>query len=304
MKAISCAFSVLLLCIHTGVANAEDALDRAILNAESLQNQALDAVATAERAVADAQTDLRVLRDIDADARRARDQAAITVTGEALQQTQTLERETQRNLVLARHLLVARSKTLESLHGWTHANHRPPALLLVESGEVRRHTESGSSVSQDFAPLRAGERIETGPGARVHLFVSGGDAEIALGANSNYTVTQDDASGNFLAQLDAGMMRLRVLVKDKFGKRFEVRTPAAVCAVRGTDYSLARAPDGDVIKVYSGIVAVSPPTAGGVEVLVKSGEQLNVPTQGTWPAPLAFTTDTDDLPWSTSHAKK
>jgi ferric-dicitrate binding protein FerR (iron transport regulator) len=244
-----------------------------------------------------------VVRSIEADARRTHDQAATSVAGEAVQQDQALERETQRNLSLARTLLVARGKTLEDLRRWTHANKRPSALLLVESGEVRRHTQSGSSVSQDFAPLRAGERIETGPDARVRMFVSGGDAEIALGGNSNYTVTQDNMSGDFSAKLDAGMMRLRVLVKDKSGKRFEVFTPTAVCAVRGTDYSLARAPDGDVIKVYSGVVAVSPPATGGVEVLVKSGEQLNVPMQGTWPVPQSFTTDMDDLPWSTSHAK-
>jgi ferric-dicitrate binding protein FerR (iron transport regulator) len=303
MKTILCAFPVLLLCLFTGAANAEDALDRAIIHAESLQTQALGAVAAAERAVADAQADLRVVRGIEVEARRAHDQAAITVVGEAAQQAQALERETQRNLTLARSLLAARSKTLEDLRGWTHANRRPAALLVVESGEVRRHTQSGSSVPQDLAPLRAGERIETGPDARVHLFVSGGDAEVALGANSSYTVTQDDTSGDFSAQLEAGMMRMRVLARNKWGKRFEVRTPSAVTSVRGTDYSLTRTSDGDVIKVYSGVVAVSPPTDGGEEVLVKSGEQLNVPMQGTWPTPKSFTTDMDDLPWSTSHAK-
>ncbi len=303
MQAMSRALSLLFLCLFTGTADAEDALDRAIIHAESLQTQALGTVAAAERAVENAQADLRVAHNIEAEARRASDHTAIAVAGEAVQQALALERETQRNLSLARTLLVTRSKTLENLRGWTHANHRPAALLLVESGEVRRHTQSGSSVSQDFAPLRAGERIETGPDARARLFVSGGDAEVALGANSNYTVTQDNASGGFSAQLDAGMMRLRVLVKNKFGKRFEVRTPAAVCGARGTDYSLARTLDADVIRVYSGVVAVSPPAAGGVEVLVKSGEQLHVPTQGTWPAPQPLTTDTDDLPWGTSHAE-
>jgi ferric-dicitrate binding protein FerR (iron transport regulator) len=296
-------FPVLLLCLFTGTANAEDALDRAIIHAESLQTQALGAVAAAERAVADAQTDLQVARGIEADARRAHDPAATTVADEAVQQAQALEHETQRNLSLARTLLAARSKTLEDLRSWTHANRRPAALLVVENGEVHRHTRSGSSVSQDFAPLRAGERIETGPDARVHLFVSGGDAEVALGGDSSYTVTQDDTAGDFSARLDAGIMRLRILVKDKLGKRFEVRTPAAVCGVRGTDYSLARAPDGDVVKVYSGVVAVSPPAAGDAEVLVKSGEQLKVPIQGAWPTPQPFTADMDVLPWSTNHAK-
>jgi hypothetical protein len=303
MKFILCAFPVLLLCFFTASADAEDALDRAIIQAESQQTKALGAVAAAERAVSDAQDDLSVVRNIEAEARRTHDQAATAVAGEAVQQAQTLERETQRNLSLARSLLAARSKTLEDLRGWTHANRRPAALLVPESGEVRRYTENGSAVPQDFAPLHAGERIETGPDARVHLFVSGGDAEIALGGNSSYTVTQDDTSGDFLAQLDAGMMRMRVMVKNLFDKRFEVRTPAAVCGVRGTDYSISRTQDGDIVKVYSGVVAVSPPAAGGVTVLVKSGEQLNVPKQGTWPKPLSFFKDSDDLPWSISHEK-
>jgi len=303
MKTILRAFPVLLLCLFTGAADAEDALDRAIIHAESLQTQALGAVAAAERAMADAQADLRVVRGIEVEARRAHDQAAITVAGEAAQQAQALERETQRNLTLARNLVAARSKMLEDLRGWTHANRRPVALLLMESGEVHRHTRNGSSVPQDFAPLRAGERIETGPDARAHLFVSGGDAEVSLGGNSSYTVTQDDTSGDFSAQLEAGMMRMRVLARNKWGKRFEVRTPSAVTSVRGTDYSLTRTSDGDVIKVYSGVVAVSPPANGGEEVLVKSREQLNVPMQGTWPAPQPFTTDMGDQPWSTSHEK-
>lgn len=303
MKAILSVFSLLCLCFYTGAADAEDALGRAITHAEYLQTQALGSVAAAERAVAEAQADLRVVRGIEVDARRAHDQAAITVAGDASQQSQALERETQRNLTLARTLLVARNKTLEDLRNWAHSKHRPSALLVVESGDVRRHSKSGETIQQDLAPLRSGERIETGPDARVHLFVSGGDAEVALGGNSSYTVSQDDASGDFSAQLEEGMMRLRVLVKNKFGKRFEVRTPIAVCAVRGTDYSLTRAPDGDVLKVYSGVVAVSPPTEGGAEVLVKSGEQLNVPKRGTWPAPQPFGTDMVEQPWSTNHEK-
>ncbi|BCK88718.1 hypothetical protein MIZ01_2524 [Sideroxyarcus emersonii] len=303
MQAILRTLPLLLLCLFTGAANAEDALTRAIVHVESLQTQALGAVAAAERAVENAQADLRVAHAIEAEAGRAHDQAAITVASEAVQQAQALERETQRNLSLARTLLVARNKTLEDLRGWTHTNRRPAALLVVDRGEVRRHSQNGSSVPQDLTPLRTGERIETGSNAQVRLFVSGGDAEVLLSENSSYMVTQDNMSGDFSAQLDEGMMRMRVLVKNKLGKRFEVRTPAAVCGVRGTDFSLARKLDGDVIKVYSGVVAVSPPAADGVEVLVKSGEQLNIPQQGTWPAPQSFTSDIDDPPWSSNHVE-
>lgn len=68
-------------------------------------------------------------------------------------------------------------------------------------------------------------------------------------------------------------------------------------------YAILRALDGDVIKIYSSVVAVSLPVTGGMEVLVKIGEQLHVPLQGTWPAPQSFTMVIDDLPWSANHAK-
>ncbi len=288
------------LCLAPGATYAADALDRAIAHAETLQTQALGAVAVAERAVTDAQSDLRVVRGIEADARRARDQAAISVAGEAVQQAQALERETQRNLGLARSLLATRGKTLEDLRGWTRADRRPRAVMVVESGEVRHHTPGGY-MPKDLAPVRAGERIETGPDARARLFVSGGDAEVALGGNSSYTVTQDDAAGNFVAQLETGLMRLRGLVKAKVGKRFEVRTPAAVTSVRGTDFSIARTAAGDVVQVYSGVVAVTPP-AGGAEVLLSAGEQLSVPVQGPWPAAQRFNADASELPWGAVHA--
>ena len=291
---------VLALCLAPDATYAADALDRAIAHAETLQTQALGAVAAAERAVTDAQSDLRVVRGIEADARRARDTAAISVAGEAVQQAQALERETQRNLGLARSLLATRGKTLEDLRGWTRADRRPRAVMVVESGEVRHHTPGGY-MPKDLAPVRAGERIETGPDARVRLFVSGGDAEVALGGNSSYTVTQDDAAGNFVAQLETGLMRLRGLVKAKVGKRFEVRTPAAVTSVRGTDFSIARTVAGDVVQVYGGVVAVTPP-AGGAEVLLKAGEQLSVPVQGPWPAAQRFNADAAELPWGAVHA--
>lgn len=275
--------------------HAADALDRAIAHAQVLQTQALGAVAAAERALADAQADLRVVRGIEADARRSHDQAAIPVAAEAVQQAQALERETGRNLDLARSLLNTCSKQLDDLRSWTRADRRPRAVVVVESGAVRHHA-LGGYLPFDMAALQAGERIETGPDARARLFVAGGDAEVALGANSSYTVTQDDAAGDFVAQLDQGLMRLRGLVQAKLGKKFEVRTPSAAMAVRGTDFSAARTPAGDRVQVYRGVVAVTP-AGGGAEVLVQAGQFLQVPPRGPWPAPQPLPSGLEDLAW-------
>lgn len=292
----------LMLALAGGAAQAADALDRAIAHAETLQTQALGAVAVAERAVAEAQADLRVVRGIEADARRARDQAAITVAAEAAQQAQALERETERNLTLARSLLDMRVKALANLRSWTRADRRPRAVLVADSGQVR-HITPGGYEPPDLPAMRAGDTVKTGPDGRARLFVSGGDGEVALGANSSYTVSKDDAAGNFVSQLDDGLMRLQLLIKKKVGKKFEVRTPSAVTSARGTDYSASVSAAGTVVKVYSGEVAVTP-AAGGAEVLLKAGEQLSVPVQGPWPAPQPLPADAADLPWSADHAPR
>lgn len=292
----------LMLGLAGGAAQAADALDRAIAYAESQQTQALGAVAVAERAVAEAQADLRVVRGIEADARRARDQAAITVAAEAAQQAQALERETERNLTLARSLLDMRVKTLANLRSWTRADRRPRAVLVADSGQVR-HITPGGYEPPDLPAMRAGDTVKTGPDGRARLFVSGGDGEVALGANSSYTVNKDDAAGNFVSQLDDGLMRLQLLIKKKVGKKFEVRTPTAAIAVRGTDYSASVSAAGTVVKVYSGEVAITP-AAGGNDILLKAGEQLSVPVQGPWPAPQPLSPDAVELPWSVDHAPR
>lgn len=303
MKVLQRTVSLLLLTLGLagGAAQAADALDRAIAYAESQQTQALGAVAAAERAVAEAQADLRVVRGVEADARRARDPAAIRVATEAAQQVQALEGENLRNLRLARSVLDIRVKTLANLRSWTSADRRPRALMVADSGQVR-HITPGGYEPPDLPPLRAGDTVKTGPDGRARLFLSGGDGEVALGANSSYTLSKDDAAGNFEAQLEAGMMRLRALIKNK-AKKFEVRTPSAAMSVRGTDYSASVSAAGTVVKVYSGEVAVTP-AAGGAEVLLKAGEQLSVPVQGPWPAPQPLPADAADLPWSVDHAPR
>ena len=275
---------------------AADALERAIAHATTLQTQALGAVAAAQRAHAEAQADLRVNRGIEAEARRARDPAAIAVAGEAVQQAQALERETARNLALARALLDARTRQQASLRELSRWQRPPRAVLVSDEGQVQRYNQDGNPVRHGLAVLSAGERIETGPDGGARLFVSGGDAEVALGANSSYSVTQDDVQGDFMGQLNAGLMRMRAYVQKKLGKKFEVRTPSAVTSVRGTDFSVARTPAGDRVQVYSGVVAVTP-AAGGAEVLVEARQALLVPPTGAWPTPQPLPPGADDLPW-------
>ena len=73
--------------------------------------------------------------------------------------------------------------------------------------------------------------------------------------------------------------RVRSWVK-KFSKKFEVRTPSAVCAVRGTDYMVEVKPDGSTrSEVYEGSVLVG--DAAGNSSLLREGQAIDVPMGGS-----------------------
>ena len=57
----------------------------------------------------------------------------------------------------------------------------------------------------------------------------------------------------------------------------EVRTPAAVCAVRGTDFSMETRADGLHVAVYEGVVTVTP-ISGGAAVQINAGQQRDYVT--------------------------
>lgn len=300
MKRVLFGMPILYLAL-IAAAQAADALELAITHMRTQQTRALAAVAVAERGVAEAQVDLSVARGIETEAQRVHDRAAIAVAAEAVQQALALTRETQRNLDMARALLATHGKTLDNLLGWERVSGRPRAVLVTEAGAVR-HRSLGGDMPSDVVAMGAGDTVQTGSDGRARLFVSSGDGEVVLGANSTYSVTRDDASGTFEARLEQGFMRLRLLVKEKFGRKFEVRTPSAVTSVRGTDYSVRQDPQGEVIRVYSGVVAVAPPGGGG-EVLVTAGKSLTVPLQGTWPAPQPTQANAAELSWSPGDAQ-
>jgi ferric-dicitrate binding protein FerR (iron transport regulator) len=123
-------------------------------------------------------------------------------------------------------------------------------LYLQQEG-----TKSWSEIGSG-AFLYETDTVRTGPRSRASiLFVDG--IETRLNANTTFKLEkkslQSKDKGRMI-NLTVGRLWTKLLVKVKFS----IKTPVAVCAVRGTEYETGVDGNGNTdIRVYSGIVEVS-----------------------------------------------
>ncbi|OGS51573.1 MAG: hypothetical protein A3J79_13480 [Elusimicrobia bacterium RIFOXYB2_FULL_62_6] len=138
---------------------------------------------------------------------------------------------------------------------------------------------------------KAGSDVWERPG-ETRMQLSSGD-EVKTARASTAEIMLDDGSKMKLAPLSAVKMtaetkeavsvglyvgRLRSWVK-KFSRKFEVRTPSAVCAVRGTDFMVGADANGNTnVEVYDGSVLTG--DAAGNSSLLNPGQSVNVPNGG------------------------
>lgn len=253
--------------------------EQAVNWAMAERNAALGAVAAAEKRVEAAESDLRISRSVEQDIRTSKDPDAMVVAREAVAVSELGVKEANSLLKRARELLSKQEKTLSSIRTAVTDFGGDKAMVIPVSGEVRRSFK-GSDVAMDSVlPLRVGEKVEVGANSSAKLFVARGDAEVDLHENSNFTVTRDDTSESFEAMLGTGLAHIKAKLKNYFGKKFEVRTPAAICAVRGTDFSIRNFEGGSRIEVFEGTVSVRLPKSE-VSVDVHAGEGCDIFKEG------------------------
>lgn len=253
--------------------------EQAVNWAMAERNAALGAVAAAEKRVEAAESDLRISRSVEQDIRTSKDPDAMVVAREAVAVSELGVKEANSLLKRARELLSKQEKTLSSIRTAVADFGGDKAMVIPVSGEVRRSFK-GSDVAMDSVlPLRVGEKVEVGANSSAKLFVARGDAEVDLHENSNFTVTRDDTSESFEAMLGTGLAHIKAKLKNYFGKKFEVRTPAAICAVRGTDFSIRNFEGGSRIEVFEGTVSVRLPKSE-VSVDVHAGEGCDIFKEG------------------------
>jgi hypothetical protein len=295
MRTIVCAF-IFLATMQSAYGAGPG--ERAVTWCESQRDAALGAVLVARKRVEDAESDLTVSRNTERDIRDSKDTAALAVVLEAVTVSEQGLAEAQNLLKRAQAHLARQERTLATVRTSVANNGSNRALAIPMSGDVRRNVRGVYTDVDPSTPLRPNERVEVGPNASARLFIAGGDAEVALSQNSSFTVTRDEADGSFEALLSNGFGRLRVVTQKYLKNKFEVRTPTAAVAVRGTDFSLLASPTLTRIEVFKGVVHVR--TVEGTQTVeVHAGEGCEVSKDRGIQAVHPLDDRPRDNPWST-----
>ena len=132
-------------------------------------------------------------------------------------------------------------------------------------------------------PLSPQDIIRTGPDGRAEIALEG-ESLIELGPRS-YMIVEDLAAAKPAVYFRLGSLVARLKLRQ--GAGFDVRTPNAVCSVRGTELALARLPDEPLTRVAilrRGKVVVR--AADRPEVLeLGPGQETSVGLEGVARAP-------------------
>lgn len=153
----------------------------------------------------------------------------------------------------------------------------PREIVLVPEGnvEARQGAASNWAPVQGRTRLAEGSEIRTGKNSRAAVFFS--DGSTFLLGNSSIFAVEDTSKKKAGFSLKVG--RLKAIVSGYFASRFQVRTPAAVCAVRGTEFDIEVGKDGATgMNVTEGLVEVN--DSKGAMAVVSSEEKIKIGMDG------------------------
>ncbi|MBI5243127.1 MAG: FecR domain-containing protein [Elusimicrobia bacterium] len=157
------------------------------------------------------------------------------------------------------------------------ANAAEQAQLVKAYGMVqtRGPSEDWQTVSALPAPLAEGERVRTGARAGA-VIVFADRSRVELGADSSFALEHVSARRTAM-RIELG--RLKASVQRQLSARFEVRTPTAVCFVRGTDFVVFVAAGGrTTVDLLRGLLGVE--DRRGHQLLLRPNERLRVDVRG------------------------
>lgn len=166
------------------------------------------------------------------------------------------------------------------------------AKLLSFSGnvEVRQAREGQWAPAAADMEIAEGGAVRTGEGGEAVLFMPN-KSKIWLKEKTSLEVEQRMTLASRLA-LVFGKIKVRVphlMRKEKF----EVRTPSAICAVRGTELTLASTEDGKIdLQVLFGEVKFKftvPPAKGPAQFSIPQGQGLSSAEEGKAHKPVLLT---------------
>ncbi|OIN99049.1 MAG: hypothetical protein COX65_03850 [Elusimicrobia bacterium CG_4_10_14_0_2_um_filter_56_8] len=123
-------------------------------------------------------------------------------------------------------------------------------------------------------PLGPGDELRTARASTVNVYMDDG-SRVKLAPLSAFKIKEENKDS---VSLGLFFGRVRSWVK-KFSRKFEVRTPSAVCAVRGTDFMVSADADGNSrVEVYEGSVLAG--DNSGNTALVREGQFSAIPKGG------------------------
>lgn len=276
---------VFALFLWTAPAKAGDVAGLAAKHAERLKAQAMIAVAGAADRMRLAEETLQQVRSIERTVRESRDTAAIAIASEAVIEASRGVQDARVLVDRANALLARRERQLSEVKVLGDTYKSVPgglrgAMLALE-GDVKVLDRNGQAVTDLFKQMQAGNRVVTGKDGRARLFLSGGDANALLEPGSEFVITEDSLDAGFFAELKMGIVKIHKKTK-AYAKKFEVRTPVAILAVRGTEFSIQVLPDGTRAGVIEGVVVFTPTQPDVEPTELRAGEQREWTRAGGW----------------------
>lgn len=271
------------LSLYSPLSSAESTAQKALAFATELREQAAMSVRKAQDRLSVAESDLRIAQAVLRDSTLANDKEAVSISEMAVSESRRGVADAQKLLQRARTLLAERERSVQEMRFWTESNRPVGALVVPVEGDVRVRRPDGTYRAAVLGAARAGERIETAAGGSARLFVADGSGEVQLNGNTAFTVVQDDVASGFLGELEYGYGRFIKGLKAKMGRKFEVHTPVAALAVRGTRFEVAADSEAMWVGVSEGVVAVTLPSGEAVDVAAGTQRRCDQ-RQGCLPA--------------------
>ncbi|MBE9033842.1 FecR family protein [aff. Roholtiella sp. LEGE 12411] len=182
-------------------------------------------------------------------------------------------------LVIAYHALAADRLRVKSDH-WLEVR-RPIGQVIYSRGQTSQPVHNGMRLKS------VGDTITTKQGSSVVLGIDTATGLVKVTENTTVTVKKLETGnkGQRITELQvlSGQVNLQIRPLTHDASRVEIKTPAGIAGVRGTEFGVSVQNDGKMgVGTKKGVVATS---AQGQTVLVKAGFQnLTIPGQPPSPA--------------------
>ncbi|MGD9641762.1 MAG: FecR domain-containing protein [Elusimicrobiales bacterium] len=167
------------------------------------------------------------------------------------------------------------ARAAEQLEGFT-------AKLFTAKGNVeylKAGTADWKAVKAPYM-LEMGDQLRTGAKSKAEIYIRYG-SKVRLGADTQFLLSKVAPEANAVDVLRGKMF---AWVRKFKGRGFTVRTPSAVCAVRGTVFSVAVTGDGlSTWQLFNGSVAVYRPQRPDDVLNIGTGQVLQVTGEGAPP---------------------